>query len=142
MKRLSRDHHIYVLDPEAEPAITIDSGEELMVETWDAFEGIRAPAALEAKSLKGPATGPIYVNGAEPGDALRVDFISITPKEGAAHMVMPGRGFLEEEFAEAYPTVMALEDGYLVLPGGLRLPLAPSMGLVATTPTYPAEHRQ
>ena len=137
MKSLSRDHHIYVLEPEAEPAISIDSGEELMVETWDAFEGIRDPAALEAKSLKGPATGPIYVNGAEPGDALRVDFISITPKEGAAHMVMPGRGFLEEEFTEAYPTVMTLENGHLVLPGGLRLPLVPSMGLVATTPTYP-----
>lgn len=136
MKRLSREHHIYVLEPEAQPAITIDSGEELMVETWDAFEGIRDPAVLEAKSLKGPATGPIYVNCAEPGDALRVDFISITPKEGAAHMVMPGRGFLEEEFPEAYPTVMTLENGHLVLPGGMRLPLVPSMGLVATTPTY------
>ncbi len=137
MKRLGRDHRIYVLEPEAEPAITIDSGEELLVEPWDAFAGVRDPAALQAKSLKGPATGPIYVNGAEPGDALRVDFISITPKEGAAHMVLPGRGFLGEEFNSAYPTVMALEDGYLVLPGGLRLPLAPSMGLVATTPTYP-----
>ena len=90
-----------------------------------------------AKSLKGPAIGPIYVNGAEPGDALagRVPQ-SITPKEDPAHMVMPGRGFLEEDFTEAYPTVMRLEDGHLVLPSGLKLPLAPSMGLVATTPTY------
>ena len=38
MKRLSRDNHIYVLDPAGGPAITIGSGEELMVETWDAFE--------------------------------------------------------------------------------------------------------
>ena len=43
MKRLTRDHKIYVLDPDNPPAITIDSGEELMVETWDAFEGIRDP---------------------------------------------------------------------------------------------------
>ena len=76
--------------------------------------------------------------GSEPGDAtLKVDFISITPKEGAAHMVMPGRGFLEEDFPEAYPTVMTLDGGQLVLPSGLRLPLVPSMGVVATTPTYP-----
>jgi len=108
----------------------------LMVETWDAFEGIRDPKLLEAKSLKGPAIGPIYVNGAEPGDALRVEFISIVPKEGAAHMVMPGRGFLEEEFPDAYSTVMTLADGNLVLPSGIKLPLAPSMGVVATTPTY------
>jgi amidase len=137
MKRLGREHHIYVLDPNATPAITVDSGEELMVETWDAFEGVRDPEVLEAKSLKGPATGLIYVNGAEPGDALRVDFISITPKEGAAHMVMPGRGFLEEEFTEAYPTIMTFENGKAVLPSGLKLKLSPSMGVVATTPTYP-----
>ena len=136
MKRLSRDQHIYFLDPQGEPAITIDSGEELMVETWDAFEGLRDPAALDAKSLKGPATGPIYVNGAEPGDALKVEFISITPKEGAAHMVMPGRGFLEEEFTEGYPTVMEFDGNRLALPSGLKLEMQPSMGLVATTPTY------
>ena len=100
---LSREKRIYYLDPEGEPAITIDSGEELMVETWDAFEGLRDPVQLDAKALKGPATGPIYVNGAEPGDALKVEFLKITPKEGPAHMVMPGRGFLEEEFTEGYP---------------------------------------
>ena len=136
MQRLTRDNIIYFLEPGNQPAVTIDSGDELMVETWDAFEGVRDPAALEAKSLKGPAIGPIYVNGAEPGDALRVEFLSITPKEDPAHMVMPGRGFLEQDFTEAYPTVMRLEDGHLVLPSGLKLPLAPSMGLVATTPTY------
>ena len=136
MKRLSRDHILYYLDPAAPPAITVESGEELVVETWDAFEGIRDPEVLEAKSLKGPAIGPIFVNGATPGDALRVDFISVTPKEGPAHMVMPGRGFLEEDFTEAYPTVMEIQGGDLVLPNGIRLPMMPSMGLVATTPTY------
>ena len=137
MKHLDREQHVYVLDPQNAPAISIDSGEELMVETWDAFQGERDPAALGAKQLLGPVTGPIYVNGAEPGDALKVDFISITPKEGAAHMVMPGRGFLEERFTEGYPTIIKFDSGYAVLPGGVRLPLASSMGLVATTPTYP-----
>ena len=138
MKNLSRDHKIYVLDPANPPAISIDSGEELMVETWDAFEGVRDPRELNEQQLKGPAIGPIYVNGAEPGDALRIDFISVTPKadEGAAHMVSPGRGFLAEDFDRAYPTVMTIEDGHVVLPNGVRLPLNPSMGLVATTPTY------
>jgi amidase len=137
MKRLAREHHIYVLEPEATPAITIDSGEELIVETWDAFEGTRDPLMLDTKSLKGPATGPIFVNGAEPGDALKVEFFSITPKDGAAHMVMPGRGFLEDQFTEGYASIIEFESGHAVLPSGVRVPLAPSMGLVATTPTYP-----
>jgi amidase len=136
MKQLGRDHHIYFLEPEAEAAITLQSGEELLVETWDAFEGVRDPVVLGAKSLLGPATGPIAVAGAEPGDALRVEFISIQPKDGATHMVMPGRGFLDEEFTEGYPTTLRIDGDDLVLPQGVRLPMAPSMGFVATTPTY------
>src|SRR5215207_2649261 len=138
MKRLSRDHHIYYLDPAAPPAIVIESGDELLVETWDAFEGIRDAAAFMAKDPKGPATGPIYVSGAEPGDALRIDFLRITPKadEGAAHMVTTGRGFLETDFAEPHCLSIALTGDEAVLPCGIRLPLRPSMGFVATTPAY------
>jgi amidase len=138
MKQLSRDHHIYFLDPAAPPAITIDSGEELMVETWDAFEGVRDPAMIEARDVKGPATGPIHVNGAEAGDALKIEFLSITPKaqEGAAHMVMSGRGFLNEDFTDPHCLLIALEGGQAVLPSGLRFPQRPSMGFVATTPSY------
>ena len=83
MKRLDREHRIYVLDPTNAPAITIDSGEELMVETWDAFEGIRDPAVLDSRHLRGPATGPIYVNGAEPGDALKVELYQHHPQGGS-----------------------------------------------------------
>ena len=46
MKQLSREHHIYALEPDSVPAITIDSGEELLVETWDAFEGERDPVSV------------------------------------------------------------------------------------------------
>lgn len=138
MKRLSRDHHIYYLDPAAPPAITIESGDELMVETWDAFEGLRDPGLADETLLKGPASGPIRVDGAEPGDALTIEFLSIVPKapEGAAHMIRPGRGFLDEVFTEGHCTSIALEGGDAVLPNGLRIPMRPSMGFVATTPEY------
>ena len=86
--------------------------------------------------MEGPASGAVCGNGAGPGDAMKVDFTSITPKEGAAHMVMPGRGFLDEEFPEGFPTIMSFKDGHAVLPNGILLPLHPSMGVVATTPTY------
>jgi amidase len=138
VQRLSRDRHIYFLDPRSPPAITIESGDELLVETWDAFEGGRDAAAFERKDPKGPATGPIFVRGAAPGDALRIDFLSIAPKtdEGAAHMVMTGRGFLDTQFSEPHCLSIALTDREAVLPSGIRLPLRPSMGFVATTPEY------
>ena len=138
MQRLSRDHHIYFLDPAAPPAITIDSGDELLVETWDAFEGGRDAAVFETQEVKGPASGPIYVNGAVPGDALRIEFLSIVPKaaEGAAHMVMSGRGFLNDDFTRPHCLNIAIDGAELTLPCGLKLPARPSMGFVATTPEY------
>ncbi|HZC03404.1 MAG TPA: acetamidase, partial [Gammaproteobacteria bacterium] len=71
MKRLSRDKYTTVQDPTLAPAITIASGEELLVETWDAYMGVWG--ANEQPSVMGPATGPIAVEGAKPGDALKVD---------------------------------------------------------------------
>jgi acetamidase/formamidase len=126
MKVLSRDQRVYVLDSQTTPAINIESGEELMVETWDAFEGERDPDVLNATELKGGATGPIHVSDAQPGDALKIEFLSITPKEGAAHMVMPGRGFLETDFTQGYATAIEFQDGQAVLPTGVKLPLAPT----------------
>ena len=47
MQQLSRSQRVYVLDPETAPAIAVDPDEELMVETWDAFEGVRDPGSSQ-----------------------------------------------------------------------------------------------
>ena len=132
MKRLTRDKHTTTLDPNQEPAITIASGEELLVETWDAFMGVRED--LDAYRPLGPATGPIYVEGASRGDALRVDILSIEVTGTALHQVRPGHGFLPERFDRPYPTIMSIEDGHLRLGNGLKVPMRPSVGLIATSP--------
>jgi amidase len=132
MKRLNRDKFTTVLDPQLAPAITIASGEELIVETWDAYMGVWG--AHEQPSVTGPATGPIAVEGASPGDALQVDILAIEPGPSAMHDVRAGRGFLGDEFTRRHPTVMPIRAGYLELPGGLKVPANPSVGLIATTP--------
>jgi amidase len=133
MKRLSRDKFTTVLDPKLQPAITIGSGEELEVETWDAYMGVWG--ATEQPSVMGPATGPIAVEGANPGDALKIDILAIKPGPSAMHDVRAGRGFLGDEFTQRHPTVMPIRDGHLEFPGGLKVPVNPSVGLIATTPT-------
>ena len=132
MQRLSREKYTTVLDPTLPPAITIASGEELVVETWDAYMGVWG--AHEQPAVLGPATGPIAVTGAAPGDALKVEILAITPGSSAMHDVRAGRGFLGEEFTTRQPTVMPIQEGQLLFPGGLRLPVRPSVGLIATTP--------
>jgi amidase len=137
MQRLSRDKFTTVLDPNLPPAITVASGEELIVETWDAYMG--EWGADKEPRVMGPATGPIAVQGAEPGDALRVEVLDIKPGPAAMHDVRAGRGFLGEEFTKRHPTVMPIRDGHLEFPGGLRVPINPSVGLIATTPLQPQQ---
>ena len=132
MKRLSRDKFTTVLEPQLPPAMTVASGETIVVETWDAYMGVWG--ANEQPQVMGPASGPIAVEGATPGDALKVDILEIKPGSAAMHDVRAGRGFLGEEFTERFPTVMPIEDGHLRFHGGLKLPINPSVGLIATTP--------
>ena len=132
MKYLSKEHYTTVLDPRLEPTLTIGSGEELVVQTWDAFMG--AWEAPEVGHPVGPATGPIGVEGARPGDALRVDILSIDVAGECVHVVRPHAGFLPELFAELRPTVMEIREGQIIFPGGIKLPLRPSVGLIAVTP--------
>jgi amidase len=132
MQRLSRDAYTTVLDPQLAPAITVASGETLLVETWDAYMGTWE--ADREPQVTGPATGPIAVQGAMPGDALRIDILAIAPGPAALHDVRAGRGFLGDTFTQRHPTVMPIEDGRLLFPGGVKIPLKPSIGLIATTP--------
>jgi amidase len=137
MQRLSREKFTTVLDPQLSPVITVASGEELVVETWDAYMGVWG--ADEQPRVLGPATGPIAVAGASPGDALRVDILAINPDTAAMHDVRAGRGFLGDVFTVRHPTIIPIQDGHLLFPGGLRIPLNPSVGLIATTPPVPQQ---
>lgn len=137
---LSRDQFVRSLDPAHAPRLTIDSGDEVVVESWDAFMG--AWEKGDAPDHLGPANGPIAVRGAEPGDRLRIELLTIEPVELA-----PGRavfhngagrfGFLTDTFVESYPLVMPIEDGAIVFPGGVRIALKPSLGFIAVTDTVP-----
>lgn len=140
MKRLAKTQYINTLDPRTEPRLHVESGEEITVETWDAFMGTWT--AGEDRDILGPVAGPIAVSGAQPGDALRVDLIEITPVDlapgrSAMHNTSSSHGFLKKEFSEHHPTVLTVRDGKVIFPGGIEIPANPSVGFIATTFTEP-----
>ena len=73
-----------VLDPRTPPIANVKPGETLEVETWSAL----------ARVIN-PTTGPLYIEGAEPGDTLVVDIINIElPSQGIVGII-PGFGAME-----------------------------------------------
>ena len=106
------------LDPREKPRLTIDSGDTVSIETMmhshDKIQpGTTIEQAVELRKANpggGPhsMTGPIYVNGAEPGDVLEIRILRIEPKPWAVNFNLPGKDF---------PTIGALAsempDGYI-----------------------------
>src|SRR3989442_3134733 len=91
----------YVFSPYREPVAHVRPGDRVVIYTNDAFEGrITHAEALPSKALQGakffnPQTGPIYVEGVEPGDTLVVQIESIEPtRDFAVSCLIPYFGGL------------------------------------------------
>ena len=77
---ITRDQITYSLDKDHPCALEIDSGTTLTFETWDARSGTiqRDEDLLDHPHPVGsnPATGPVAVRNAEPGDGLWNSYVS------------------------------------------------------------------
>ena len=100
----------YTWDNSIDPALTVDPGAVVAFECRDAFDRQLPPdgtvADLEAVDAEGhPLTGPVAVEGAEPGDTLQVDLLAFEHEGWGVTIVPPGSGgggLLPEEFPEAH----------------------------------------
>src|SRR5688572_15162886 len=91
------------LDPKEPPKLTINSGDTVSIETMmHSHDKVQPGATMEqvvelrkANPGGGPhsLTGPIFVNGAEPGDVLEVRILRIEPKPFAVNFNLPGKDF-------------------------------------------------
>ena len=89
--------------PSIEPVLGVAAGEAVELETRDALDGQLTSDSTEADfpSLNiGRAhalTGPVHVGGAEAGDLLEVEFVSIEPQPWAYTAITPGSGYLGDK---------------------------------------------
>jgi len=90
------------LNPFTEPIAHVRQGEVVKITTWDAYGGIVSPECTFQQAIEqglagalNPVTGPIYIEGAEPGDTLAVKIIAIELPEWGGSSIIPGFGALE-----------------------------------------------
>jgi len=94
--------------PDIKPAAKAKSGDTAIFGTRDAFDhGLsRKSAAADIPGLNlnlvHPLTGPLYVEGAEPGDALAITLLDIEPDKLGYTIIVPGFGFLRDVFKEPF----------------------------------------
>ena len=130
--------------PDIPPVVRCEPGDEVVLETRDALDGQLGPSAgladVAAADLDvvHPLTGPVYVEGAEPGDLLAVEIVDIEPDRYGFTVQIPGFGFLRDVFPEPYKVNWDIAGDWATsaeLPG-VRIPGAPFMGTIGLSPGH------
>src|SRR5437870_816629 len=139
------------LDPNEKPKLTVDSGDTVSIETlMHSLDQIQPGMPMEeivrlrlANPGGGPhsVTGPIYVNGAEPGDTMEIRIKKIVMKESGFNFNLPGKqfptvGLLASEFPEGHVQYFKLDTDTMTTEfnPGMILRLKPFPGTIAVGP--------
>lgn len=118
------------------PRLTIAPGDTVKIEMRDASNGQARPdmtgaewAQIDFTQIHG-LTGPIAIEGAEPGDQLAIEILDFAHEGWAFTSIIPGLGLLDTEFSEAYFHVWELDATQTRSMPGLTLDLAPFCGII------------
>jgi len=141
MLRIPRDQLTYEFSATTRPVATVAPGDRFVVETHDTSTGRvhRAEDMPEFVRVRdplkvNPAAGPVFVEGAAPGDDLVVEILDIRLQPYGFVRVLAGAGVLREGI-EPDGVLMARADGeHLVLGERIRMPLRPMVGVIGTAP--------
>jgi formamidase len=130
--------------PDLEPATRVAPGDELRLECEDGIAGQLTRTSTHADAgrldlgLGHPLSGPVYVEGAQPGDVLEVEFLHYEPADFGVTAVIPGFGFLADLFPDPYVVKWEVAEGVArssELPG-VAVPEATFAGVVGVAPSH------
>jgi amidase len=135
---ISKDKNILSMSRAATPVARIRPGTSIRLQTADCFaDQVQGPGDVERGidwDTINPATGPIYVEGAEPGTMLAV---SIEHIEVADHGVMctgGGWGVLGDRIDKLSWRFLTIWDREAQWDGGPSFPIRPMIGVIGVAP--------
>ena len=137
---LKRTQTHNVWDRSIAPALTVAPGETVTVELQNASGG-QLTASSDASALAtldfgrvNPVTGPIFVEGARPGDALVVEILALEVDAWGWTANTPGFGLLADRFTEPALRMWRIANGTVELFTGMRLASLPMIGTIGVAP--------
>lgn len=137
MKIIPADKVIYKFTPDMEAIASVLPGETIKVIANDCFFQQIYSEEQVLKEIDydrlNPATGPIYVEGAEPGDLLKVKIIDIDVKNKGVAAVVPNEGVLGDQVTKPIIRIIEVEDNHAVF-HGVKIPISPMIGVIGVAP--------
>ncbi len=133
----------YKWSPSLKPIAHVRDGDEIRViipdsSTMQVKPGMAASDLTKLDSSKfDAAVGPIYIDGAEPGDALVVDILDIQVGDWGWSAILNFIGLLRGRFSNLL-VHWSINDGYAQTIGdflkGIRIPVKPFLGVIGVAP--------
>ncbi len=131
------------------PVLRVEPGALIEFGVFEASGGQLSPAsrvedvgAMDFGRIN-PVTGPVYIEGAEPGDVLKVTLHSFKPSGWGWTANIPGFGLLADEFKEPALQIWSY-DATTMAPALFgkwgKVPLKPFTGTIGVAPAAPGLH--
>lgn len=149
IRTIHSTHHHCGWDNSLASVATVAPGETVHFECLDAAGGFYDAHSTAADIARmdpdkvNPVTGPIYVDGAEPGDCLKVTIGEFEPSGFGWTAIIPGFGLLADQFTEARLNLWSYErDAQTPAAFGnhARVPLKPFAGTMGVALKQPGRH--
>lgn len=151
MHKLTPETSIFSFFKDDKPALTIKSGEQVQFETEDCFSNqIQSEADLVTSidfDRVNPAIGPVFVEGAEPGDILKIEIHDIRVRDWGVISTLPEMGVLIHR-AELATKIVPIENSTVAhFNDRIHFDVKPMIGVIGTAPAggaiptgHPGDH--
>jgi acetamidase/formamidase len=139
----------YGWDNSFPPVLTVAPGTSIALECRDAScgqftrETVAADVPKVNLDIVNPVTGPIAIDGAMPGDALKVTVLSFKPSGIGWTANIPGFGLLADQFPDPaihHWTYDPAGKEPAMFGPGCRVPLKSMAGTIGVAPAEPGHH--
>ncbi|QWU16952.1 amidase [Paenibacillus sophorae] len=138
MHVVERDQFVFSFSSNHAPVLTVQSGDRVVLRTNDCFSGqIRGDQDLVTSIDYGkinPATGPIFVEGALPGDVLRAEIIRISLDAQGVITTLPDIGTLIHHSEIRSKTVQIKEGRRVQFSEKIQFECTPMVGVIGVAP--------
>ena len=146
---IHRHQHHLGWDNSFEPVLRIAPGDTVEFEVADAAGGQLSPESTAADIERldfgriNPVAGPVFIDGAQPGDVLKVSLLSFRPSGWGWTANIPGFGLLADEFSDPALHVWRYDPTTLapaLFGRWAAVPLKPFTGTIGVAPAAPGLH--
>lgn len=138
MKTLNPEQAVYEMSKENKPALEVEQGESFILQTKDCYSNnLKTEEDTFTKDLwdtVNPATGPVFIKGAEKGDILKVTIEKIDIRDFAATCVEKDSGALGDFIEGVETKILPIKNGEVKLTDKVSIPVNPMIGVIGTAP--------